>query len=175
MGASSSGAGAVGFEEYLATHGPALQRYAFVLTGNEFDAEDLVQSALIKAYRQWRRISRIEAPHAYVRRIVTRCFIDARRRRSAAAEQPSADVPDSADPVDRVERTVTIDALIRALAVLTPQQRAVLTLRYLLDMPDGGIATELGCSAATVRTHASRGLHQLRVRFRYPDMEVDHE
>jgi RNA polymerase sigma-70 factor (sigma-E family) len=164
----------LGFDDYLAAHGAALQRYAFVLTGNAADAEDLVQTALVRAYRRWRRIGKMAAPHAYVRRIVTGCFIDQRRRRNST-EQPMDAVPDAADPTDHTERVADLDAIIRALDHLTAQQRAVLTLRHLLGLPDGEIARDLGCSVSTVRSHASRGLHRLRELLSYPDLEIDHE
>jgi len=164
----------LGFDDYLATHGAALQRYAFVLTGNATDAEDLVQAALVQAYRHWRRIGKMAAPHAYVRRIVTGCFVSQRRRR-AWTERPMGTVPDVADPVDHTERVADLDAIVRALDHLTAQQRAVLVLRHLLGLPDGEIARELGCSVPTVRSHASRGLHRLRELLHYPDLEIDHE
>ena len=164
----------LGFEDYLAAHGTALQRYAFVLTGNAADAEDLVQTALIRAYRRWRRIGRMQTPHAYVRRIVTTSFIDQRRRRSSA-ERPTDLLPAVPDPSDPAERPADLDAIVRAMDLLPAQQRAVLTLRHLLGLPDGEIAAELGCSVSTVRSHASRGLHRLRDLLSYPDLEVDHE
>lgn len=162
------------FEDYLATHGAALQRYAYVLTGATADAEDLVQAALMRAYRHWRRIGRMATPHAYVRQILTRCFIDNRRRRGAG-ERPVAEIPDIPDPADHAARAADLDAVVRALGHLTPQQRAVLVLRHLLDQPDDEIARELGCSAPTVRSHASRGLQRLRELLSYPDLEIDHE
>lgn len=165
--------GALSFDDYLARHGAALHRYAYVLTGSADDAQDVVQAALIKAYRRWRRIGRMASPHGYVRRIVTHCFVDQRRRRSAA-ERPTDEFPESPDPSDIAERAADVDAVVRALAVLTPQQRAVLVLRHLLDLADDDIAGELGCSAATVRSHASRGLQRLRASLSYPDLEIDH-
>jgi len=159
------------FEDYLTAHGPGLQRYAFVLTADVSAAEDLVQTALVKAYRRWRRIGEMAAPHAYVRRIVTHCFVDQRRRR-AAGERPVADVPDAPEPDDHTARTDDLDAIVRALDCVTGQQRAVLVLRHYLDLSDAEIAVELGCSAATVRSHASRALQRLRTHLSYPDLEI---
>lgn len=165
-------ADALRFEEYLDRHGAALQRYAYVLTGSAVDAEDLVQTALTRAYRRWRRISRMAAPHAYVRTIVTHCFVDQRRSRSAT---PVAELTDLADPADEPDRIDALDAITRGLAELTRQQRAVLVLRYLLDLADDDIAYELGCSTSTVRSHASRGLERLRSLMSHPDLEIRHE
>lgn len=172
-GAAMTTRGGGSFEEYLDRYGAALQRYAFVLTGDAADAEDLVQTALTKAYRRWRRIDRMTSPHAYVRRILTNCFVDQRRRRPVIyAVDALVDVADPA--ADHVGQAADLDAIVRGLECLTAQQRAVLVLRYLLDLSDDDIAAELGCSAATVRSHASRGLHRLRSMLSYPDLEINH-
>ena len=150
------------FEEYVAARGRALERYAFVLTGDAQRSQDLVQTALIKAYRRWRHVTRAGHPDAYVRRIVTTSYLDWHRRR-ANQEQPLAEVPEPqtsvADPADQVAQR---DELERALATLTPQQRAVLVLRHYAGYDDAAIAAVLGCSEGTVRTHASRGGQRLR-------------
>ncbi len=158
------------FDDYVAGHGRALERYAFVLTGRPAEAQDLVQTALIKAYRRWRRVSGLHHPDAYVRKILTNCFLDQRRRRSNR-EQPMAQLPDSpagyaftnpnraADPADAV---VSRDTIIGALQALSPHQRTVIVLRHFLGLDDAAIAAELGCGESTVRSHASRGLDRLR-------------
>jgi RNA polymerase sigma-70 factor (sigma-E family) len=150
------------FDEYVAARGPALERYAFVLTGDAQRSQDLVQTALVKAYRRWRWVVRAGHPDAYVRRIVTTSYLDWRRRRSSD-ERPVETVPDlgrtAADPADRVAER---DEIRRALATLTPQQRAVLVLRHYEGYDDGAIAAVLGCSEGTVRAHASRGGQRLR-------------
>src|SRR3954452_1491435 len=93
------------FEEYVAARGAALERYAFVLTGDAQRSQDLVQIALVKAYRRWRWVVRARHPDAYVRRIVTTSYLDWRRRRSSD-EPPVETVPDVAaagsDPADRI-------------------------------------------------------------------------
>lgn len=148
------------FEEYVAARGEALERYAFVLTGDAHRAQDLTQTALLKAYRRWRRVARADSPDAYVRRIVTTSYLDWRRRRSNA-EEPAVlvDTPGAPDPADRV---TTRDELQRALATLSPRQRAVLVLRHYEGWSDAAIAAALGCGEPAVRTHASRGLQRLR-------------
>src|SRR3954469_25116060 len=89
------------FDEYVAARGPALERYAFVLTGDAQRSQNVVQTALVKAYRRWRWVVRAGHPDAYVRRIVTTSYLDWRRRRSSE-EQPVESVPDvpaaGADP-----------------------------------------------------------------------------
>ena len=148
------------FDEYVAARGPALERYAFVLTGDLHRSQDLVQTALVKAYRRWGWVQSADQPDAYVRRIVTRTYLDWRRRRSSH-ELPVADVPDvvGADPTEEV---VGRDEVRRALARLSPKQRAVLVLRHYEGYDDAKIAAVLGCSEGTVRTHASRGAQRLK-------------
>lgn len=57
------------FEEYAFARSPALMRLARLLTGDEHRAEDLVQEALARAYARWGRISRLDRPDMYVRRM----------------------------------------------------------------------------------------------------------
>ena len=87
------------FEDYVARRGADLERYAYVLTADRTAAQDLVQTALLKALRRWRSIAQMDEPHAYVRRIVTTCYLDDRRRRARRpAEHLTACPPDSAGP-----------------------------------------------------------------------------
>jgi RNA polymerase sigma-70 factor (sigma-E family) len=150
------------FEEYVAARGRALERYAYVLTGDRQRSQDLVQTALLKAYRQWRRVVRTEHPDAYVRRILTTSYLDWRRRR-ASTEEPVADLPESAtDDSDPADLVVLRDEMFRALGTLTPHQRAVLVLRHYEGYDDAAIGAVLGCSEVTVRSHATRGAQRLR-------------
>jgi RNA polymerase sigma-70 factor (sigma-E family) len=151
----------VEFEEYVASRGRALERYAFVLSGDPHLAQDLVQTALVKAYRRWSWVTRAEEPDRYVRRILTTSYIDAVRRRSSS-ERPTAGLTETAGGRDPAAVAVVRDQVRRALTTLTPQQRAVLVLRHFEGYDDAAIADALQCSAATVRSHASRGLDRLR-------------
>src|SRR4051812_29190159 len=112
------------FDQFVAEHGRDLERYAFVLTGQSSAAQDLVQTALLKAYRHWRKVGRVQHPAAYVRKILTNSYLDQRRRPTehsmADIAEPAADGA-SADPVNRV---VAADEIRRALTALTAQQRA---------------------------------------------------
>ena len=76
------------FEEYVATRGRALERYAYVLSGDPHLAQDLTQTALVKAYRRWSWVARADQPDHYVRRIVTTSFIDWTRRPAAPNVRP---------------------------------------------------------------------------------------
>ncbi len=149
------------FEEYVATRGRALERYAFVLAGDAHLAQDLTQTALVKAYRRWSWVVRADHPDQYVRRILTTSFIDHTRRRSST-ERPVDVAPDGPGGPDPAHLTVVRDQVRRGLTSLTAQQRAVLVLRIFEGYDDDAIADVLRCSPATVRSHASRGLDRLR-------------
>jgi RNA polymerase sigma-70 factor (sigma-E family) len=141
------------FEEYCAARGKALLRVAHALTGNVQDAEDLLQTALLKCYRRW---GGIDEPDAYVRKVLVRTHLGRRwGRERATARVPETATPDRHDTEDR-------DEVLRLLALLAPRQRAVLVMRYLLDLSDATIADELGVSQSTVRTQALRALSTLR-------------
>jgi len=136
---AQTGGGPVDFERYVAERGRALERYAYVLTGDAHLAQDLTQTALLRAYRRWRRVVRADQPDLYVRRILTNVWIDHSRRRSSS-ERPVAEVVDVVAGNDPAERVVALDELRRALTGLTPGQRAVLTLRHLEGYDDETVA-----------------------------------
>ena len=147
------------FDEFVVARGAALLRTAYLLTGDRHLAEDLVQSALAKTYRHWKRV-RGGSPEAYVRQVMVRENISWWRRRRVV-ETPVADVPERAasGAGSDVDRRVSLDA---ALRLLSAQQRAVLVLRYYEDLTERQAADALGCSVGTVKTQAHRALKRLR-------------
>jgi RNA polymerase sigma-70 factor (sigma-E family) len=150
--------GGAEFAEFVGGSLPALLRFGYVLTGSPQEAEDLVQDALAKSLRRWRRV-RADNPVAYTRRVMINTHVTRWRRWGARVRL--GDVPEAADD-GGLRRGEDWDALRRALAHLPPRQRAVLVLRYLEDLPDTTIAALLGCTAGTVRSQAARGLAALR-------------
>ncbi|MEV4534714.1 SigE family RNA polymerase sigma factor [Asanoa sp. NPDC049518] len=155
------------FEEYVGTRGPALVRLARLLTGDRDRADDLVQEVLGQAFARWRSISRMERPEVYLRRMLVNANASWWRR-SANHERPTpheaiVDALDLHGPAhDAGTALAEWDALWRLLLDLPRQQRAVLALRYYEDLDDATIASILGCSASTVRTHALRATQTLR-------------
>jgi RNA polymerase sigma-70 factor (sigma-E family) len=151
----------VTFEEYVAMRGPALVRFARLLTGDPHHAEDLAQDALAKAYLRWNRLIATEPPDAYLRRMVINGSRSWWRRRTNQ-ETPTAAPRDRQAPGQMETETVERDEMWQRIARLPGRQRAVLVLRYYEDLDDVAIADILGCSAVTVRTHAMRALTTLR-------------
>jgi RNA polymerase sigma factor (sigma-70 family) len=116
------------FRDYVLGSYPALLRTAYLLTGDREDAEDLLQEALFRLSRVWRRVSRSASLDAYVRRTMVNLRTSRWRRRrirtvttASVPERPRAD--ESADQLsDREEMWI-------ALAAIPPRMRAVLVLR----------------------------------------------
>jgi RNA polymerase sigma-70 factor (sigma-E family) len=149
-----------GFREFVVARGPALTRTAYLLTGDTVSAEELVQSALVKAAARWRRVSAAGSPEAYVRRIMVNERIGGWRR-FGRREVPVAAPPEAArrDDTDAADRRLD---LASALAQLPARQRAVIVLRYYEDLTEVETAAALDCAVGTVKSQASAALARLR-------------
>ncbi len=139
------------FAEFVGGSLPALLRFGYVLTGNPQEAEDLVQEALAKSLRRWRRV-RADNPIAYTRRVMINTHLTRWRRWGARVRL--GDVPEAATDDAGLRRGEDWDELRRALALVPSRQRAVLVLRYLEDLPDTTIARYW--VAAPARSAATR-------------------
>jgi len=149
------------FEEFVEHRLGALYRYAWVLTGNRHDAEDLVQEALTRTGASWWRVRRKDDPEGYVRTAMVR--IMSNRWRRSGREELTPDPPDLGAPDPGFERVTADAGLSATLAGLPPRMRVVLALRYVEQLEDNEIASMLGCSPGTVRSQASRALAKLRI------------
>lgn len=149
-----------GFEAFVAAAGNRLHTTAYLLTRDHGLAEDLVQTALARSWRVWRRIQ--GDPEPYVRRVLVNAFASSRRRRWWG-EEPTEDVPDDAARNDDFASVDARVGLWEALGRLPPGQRAVVVLRYVEDLPEREVAALLGCSSGTVKSQASKALARLRV------------
>jgi RNA polymerase sigma-70 factor (sigma-E family) len=153
----------ISFDEFVTARGPALLRFGYLMCGDRHLAEDILQEVLAKMYRRWGRIAGTEPPEAYVRRAILHQYLSWRRRR-ASTEAVVAEVPEHADPGLMAEHVAVRDEMWALLGTLPRVQRAVLVLRYYLDLPDPEIADLVGCAPSTVRVHAFRALAALRAR-----------
>ena len=150
-------------EAYVASDGGRLLGFALLLAGNYQDAEDLVQTALLRSAGRWPAAR--QNPPAYTRTVLVNLARDrwrARRHRQRetliadAARLPVAVAGDGAAAVlDR-------QALLRACRLLPTAQRAVLVLRYWEDRSIEETAAVLGCSSGTVKSNTHRALQRLR-------------
>lgn len=150
------------FVAYVKSRGHQLRNTAYLLCGDWHLAEDLTQTTFTKLYRAWHRIDKHETIDGYARRVLLRAFLDERRRpwrREHAIEPDSAVLdhlvhhdPDTGDPT----------ALRAALMCLSQRHRAVLVLRFWLDLSVEQVAETLGSSTGTVKSQTSRALVKIR-------------
>jgi RNA polymerase sigma-70 factor (sigma-E family) len=133
-------------------------RLAVLLTGDRWRAEELLQDSLVKVYERWRRLSRLDDLHAYLRRVLVNNHTSMWRRRRR--ESLVAEVPDRAAPPNGVDPEAV--ALHAALRSLPPRQRAVVVLRHYEDLSEREVAQVLGCSVGTVKSQNARALDKLR-------------
>ncbi|MFF7727405.1 SigE family RNA polymerase sigma factor [Streptomyces sp. NPDC008001] len=152
------------FSQYVARARPALRRNAFVLLGDWFAADDLVQQTLIAVYRSWERLERHDALSAYTRTVMVRLFIDERRRHRWTRELLQNSLPEPEPEPEESARVGDRLALLKALSGLTARQRGLVYLRYWEDLSIEDVAQIMGCSPATVRSSTSRTLRILRER-----------
>ena len=140
--------------------GPALQRTAFLLTGDWGAAEDLLQNALLTTWSRWGNLREPAAAEAYVRRTMARSSVR-RWRRKWTGERPTDVLPDypGRDPYGAADDRA---ALAQALGTLPRQWRAVLVLRFYDDLTEAATAEALGCPIGTVKSTTARALERLR-------------
>jgi RNA polymerase sigma-70 factor (sigma-E family) len=150
------------FDAFVRARAEYFLRVSVLLTGSVPEGEDLLQTSLVRLYRAWPRLDvSSSAPDAYLRKVLVnarRSWWQVRWRH----ESPVDSIPDVADFGDFTDQYAVGAAVRSALAVLPRQQRAVLVLRYVEDLPESQVASLLGVSAGTVKTHAHRGLRALR-------------
>lgn len=157
-------------EQFVAAEQAALLRAAFLLTGSQDAAEDLVQETLIRVFVNWRRVSRADSPPAYVRRMLLSVFLRGRER-SWHGEIPHGLLPELPGdaPYEAVDEQ---DAVRRALLTLPPRQRAAVVLRHYEDRSEADTASVMACSVGTVKSLTSRGLARLRDALSMPSHDI---
>jgi len=150
-----------GFAQFVEARERALQRTAWLLTGDWGLAEDLVQTALVRSWARWDRIRRRDDPEIYVRRVMVNTWVSWNRRRWRG-ERPTEVVPDGPAAGDVADAVATRMAVRGALESLTARQRAVLVLRVFDDLSEAQVARLLDCAVGTVKSTLSQALAKLR-------------
>jgi RNA polymerase sigma-70 factor (sigma-E family) len=146
----------VGFSEWVAGHERQLLRSAYLLCGDLHRAQDLVQEALVKVALRWPRL-RDGNPTAYARTIIVHDHVSWWRRHRR--EVATAETVESAPAAIDAEAVLVVR---RALARLTPRQRAVLVLRHFDDLTERETADILGVNVGTVKSTNAAALARLR-------------
>ncbi len=151
-----------GFEEFVTFRSARLLRAAYQLTHDWARAEDLLQTALARAWRAWPRLSGEADPEPYVRKIMFNTYASWWRRRWNH-ESPTEPLPEIATATSEVVRVDDRDEVWRALGRLPKRQRAIIVLRYFEDMTEAQTADMLNCSIGNVKSQTSRALATLRL------------
>ncbi|MGW1952105.1 SigE family RNA polymerase sigma factor [Streptomyces sp. NPDC001920] len=153
------------FQSFVIGRWPRLMRTAFLLTGEQHAAEDLVQTTLEQVYVAWRRVGSADDPEAYVRRVMINAHARRHRRRLREFLAPKDDcglVREVAEAGDRIAQAEDRSTLLTALAQLPVRQREAVVLRYWEDLTETQTAEAMGCSVGAVKSNASKGIAKLR-------------
>ncbi|TDW70987.1 SigE family RNA polymerase sigma factor [Kribbella pratensis] len=152
------------FTAFVLARSARLMHFARMLCGDAGLAEDLVQTALEKAYLRWDRIEMAD-PFAYVRQAVVNQHLSWVRRR-LWRERPSGDPMDLEPWAGALSDSAGLSdrrlALLSALRLLTRRERAVVVLRHVEDLSEGDTAAVLGVAVGTVKSSNARALRKLR-------------
>ncbi len=147
-------------ERFLAERADHLLRTSVLLTGSREAGEDLLQTAVERLLRRWRRFD--GNPEAYLRRTLCNLATDGYRRTGRWRQKERLLRTGLRPGQDATGEVDLRDALVRLLLQLAPRQRAVLVLRYWEQLTDAEAAAVLGCAEGTVKSAASRGLSRMR-------------
>ncbi len=148
------------FTDFVADHGGQLLRTACLVTGDAHLGEDLLQTALAKAYGSWDKVCRADHPIAYVRRLMINAHLSWVRRlmNTERVHEIFSDIGTGDLQTAQAER----DEMRQALLRLSPRVRTAVVLRYFDDLSEAETAQLMGCSRSTVNNHVTRGLAALR-------------
>lgn len=147
-------------ESLARDRGAALIAYASLLTGGDrAAAQDLVQDAIVKVFGRFRTGFPPDAAEAYVRRTILTLYIDGfRRRRLWGSVRHLAPGPTAEPPADAGTDRLDLRATLHCLS---PQERAVVVLRFYEDLTLDGVAKRMGLAEGTVKRYLSNALHKL--------------
>lgn len=148
------------FTAFVREHGDRLLRYARLLVPDAAEAEDLLQTALLRLSRRW---DRVEAPVQYVRATLVNLAKDGARRRHLVPHPVDVVEPDRREPESDIAEAIGAQERLDALlAALPPKQRATVVLRVVDGLSEAETAQLLGCSQGTVKSNLARGLDKVR-------------
>jgi RNA polymerase sigma factor (sigma-70 family) len=140
------------FEEFFQREKAGLYGFLCMVTRNRHEAEELTQDAFVRILERWDRVSVMDDPRAYLYRTAMNTFRTGYRRATLTAKRAMG----ATRRDDAIADVDAHDVTMRALATLSPRQRAAVLLTDLLDFPSEQAARMLGIRASTVRMHVSR-------------------
>jgi RNA polymerase sigma-70 factor, ECF subfamily len=160
------------FRALVERHSRSAFRLAFRMTGNEQDAEDVVQESFLRAYRQLGRFESRANFGTWLYRIVANCSVDLMRAKQARHDQARAEpldnatdisAPDGRDP-ERLARSAEIEHRVQeALGALSPLERAAFTLRHYEGRTIDEIGGTLGLGTSAAKHSVFRAVKKLRL------------
>jgi RNA polymerase sigma-70 factor (ECF subfamily) len=162
------------FRALVETHSRSVFRLAFRMTGNEQDAEDVVQESFLRAYRQLGRFESRANFGTWLYRIVSNCSVDLMRSKQARHDQVRGDSLDQEGAVElpamdapgpeRMAQSAEIDRRVQdALKELSPLERAAFTLRHYEGRSIEEISATLGLGTSAAKHSVFRAVKKLRI------------
>jgi RNA polymerase sigma factor (sigma-70 family) len=146
------------FEAFVEAENVRLFRALYLVTGSRFEAEEIMQDALLAVWERWERVGTMDDPTGYLFRTAMNLFRKRLRRAALAVKRRVALAP-SEDTFEAIEDR---DAVFRALRALKPNERAALVATVLFGYSSEESGRMLSMSASAVRMHASRGRAAMR-------------
>lgn len=148
------------YSEYVAARRAVLVRSAVLFGCGPSEAEDVVQTALIRCYRYWEKVIAAADPDAYVYRVLLNCLSD-NHRRASRRDLPVGELRQHEAIEDPSDAVASRMVLFEALDALPEDRRITLVLRYFADLSERQIAEATSVPVGTVKSRLSRGLAQL--------------
>jgi RNA polymerase sigma-70 factor (ECF subfamily) len=146
------------FEAFFLRTRDRLAGSLWLVTRNRHDTEEVAQEAYVRVWQRWDRVGQMDDPEGYLVRTAINVWRGRGRRAAVALRKAIHAIP----PEDALAEIDSRDAVVRALAALTPRQRAAVVLMDLLDLTSEDAARALGVRASTVRVLAAKGRARLR-------------
>ena len=162
------------FRHLVERHSRSVFRLAYRLTGHEQDAEDVVQEAFLKAFREIRRFEARSSFATWLYRIAVNCSHDLRRQRPRAGTRPSLDDPDggvladladtspAADPLRELASRRIDERVHAAMSGLSAQERSAFVMRHFEGLSIEEIGRVLGLRTSAAKHSIFRAVHKLR-------------
>ena len=151
-----------GFDAYMTARWATFVRSLVLLGCSPHEAEDVVQTGLIRCLTSWDRVRRADDVDAYVYRTILNCWSKSRRRKWWG-ERPTETLPDDADHGDPADVVVLRRTVVAALERLSPEHRTVLVLRFVADLTEAQVAATLGIPVGTVKSRVARALDKIQL------------
>lgn len=147
------------FEDAFRSHYTSVVASSWAICRNRESAEELAQEAFARAYRRWQKLDDGGYAVPWLHRVVMNLTLNHVKRRNRGSVLERLHAPRPADP-SAVHGSD--DWLVTTLRRLPKRQREAVFLRYVADLDVARVASVMGCSEGSVKTHSKRGLDRLR-------------